>query len=271
MSAEFRLDNYLTRIGHRGAVRPDLPTLTEMHAAHVDAIPFEGFDPLLRRPVNLDLASLQEKLVDSRRGGYCFEQNALFKAALEEIGFEVTGLGARVLWMSPPERPPGPREHMLLRVDLADGPYLADVGFGACLLETPLQLRADLERRTAMGTFRLTHPDGMFLLSAKQPEGWRNMYCFNLEPQLPSDYELGNWYTSTHPKVPFTNMLIMERLTGDKRFKLVNRRFMIETRDGEVSLERELGSAAELGQLLDETFNVSPPAPIEEIFGRISG
>src|ERR1700730_13859232 len=92
MSNEFRLPDYLTRIGFRGKVQPDLATLAAIHAAHVDALPFEGIDPLLSRPVKLDLASLQEKLLDRRRGGYCFEQNSLFKAALEAIGFNVTGL-----------------------------------------------------------------------------------------------------------------------------------------------------------------------------------
>src|SRR5215471_8279450 len=96
MSDKLRLDRYLARIGHGGKIAPDLATLASLHAAHVDAIPFESFDPLLGRPVPLDLASLQAKLVDSRRGGYCFEQNLLFKAALEAIGFKVTGLTGRV-------------------------------------------------------------------------------------------------------------------------------------------------------------------------------
>src|ERR1700676_2450111 len=93
MLNEFRLTDYLARIGFRGKVQPDLATLVAIHAAHVDAIPFEGIDPLLSRAVKLDLASVQEKLLDRRRGGYCFEQNALFSAALEAIGFNVTGLG----------------------------------------------------------------------------------------------------------------------------------------------------------------------------------
>ena len=93
---------------------------------------------------------------------------------------------------------------MLLKVDLPDGPYLADVGFGACVLDTPLQLKTDVEQRTAMGTYRLSEADGLFSLSAKQPAGWRTMYAFNLEPQIQSDHELANWYTSTSPLVPFT-------------------------------------------------------------------
>jgi N-hydroxyarylamine O-acetyltransferase len=269
MSGEFRLDNYLARIGVSGTMQPNLATLAAIHAAHVNAIPFEAIDPLLCRPVHLNLAAVQEKLVNSQRGGYCFEQNVLFKAALETIGFNVTGLSGRVRWMSPPDSPLGPREHMMLKVDLPDGPYLADVGFGACVLDSPLQFKTDVEQRTAMGTYRLGEADGLFSLSAKQPAGWRVMYVFNLEPQIQSDYELGNWFTSTSPLVPFLSTLIIERVSSDKRYKLVNRRFAIEARDGQVAVERSIGSADELRQVLDETFNVTPPAPVEEIFARI--
>src|SRR5450759_409562 len=184
MSNAFRLYHYLIRIGFAGKIGPVLATLAAIHAVHVNAIPFEGLDPFLRRPVKLDLASVQEKLVDSRRGGYCFEHNILLKAALETIGFKVMGLGARVRWMSPPDSPLGPREHMLLKVDLPDGPYLADVGFGACVLDSPLQLKTDVEQRTAMGTYRLSESDGLFSLSAKQPAGWRVKYAFNLVDQI---------------------------------------------------------------------------------------
>ena len=269
MSHDFRLNNYLARIGFRGTIEPNLVTLSALHAAHVDAIPFEGFDPLLRRPVKLDIASLQEKLVEGRRGGYCFEQNLLFKAALEAIGFNVTGLSARVRWMSPPDAPLGPREHITLRVDLSDGPYLVDVGFGVCVIDMPLQLKTGVVQKTAMGTYRLDESGGLFSLSAKQPAGWRTMYVFDLAPQIQSDYELGNWYTSTSPLVPFTSMLVMERVSNDKRYKLVNRRLRIETRDGELMSERSIGSAEEMRQVLDETFNVAPPAPVEDVYNRI--
>lgn len=269
MSNEFRLDNYLARIGYHGTAKPDLATLAALHAAHIDAIPFEGVDPLLRRPVNLDIASVQTKLVNSRRGGYCFEQNVLFKAALEAIGFSVTGLTGRVRWMSAPNSPLGPREHMMLKVDLPEAAYLADVGFGACLLDAPLQFKTGSDQRTAMGTFRLSQSDGLFTLSAKQPAGWRVMYIFDLQPQIQADYELGNWYTSTSPLVPFSSMLIMERLSSNKRYKLINRTFLIEARDGEVVAEHPITTPDELRQIIDESFNMTLPAPAEEIFKRL--
>jgi N-hydroxyarylamine O-acetyltransferase len=271
MSSDFHLDRHLARIGFQGKIKPDLATLAAIHAAHVDAIAFDGLDPFLGRPVGLELASVQAKLVDSRRGGYCHEQNVLLKAALEAIGFKVSSHGGRVRWMSPLDSPLGPREHTLLKVDLPDGPYLADVGFGACLLDHPLRLEVDSKQHTAMGTYRLTKADGLFWLSVKRQSDWRVLYAFNLEQHLPSDIELANWYTSTSPRVPFTSMVIMERLSGDKRYKLVNLKFTIEARDGEVAAERTIGSPAELSQVLDETFGVTPPAPVEEIFSRIGG
>lgn len=271
MSHEFKLPNYLARIGYGGPVRPDLATLTALHKAHVKAIPFEGLDPLLGRQVRLDLASVQAKLVDSRRGGYCFEQNALFKAALETIGFAVTGLSGRVRWMSPPDSPLGPKVHMLLKVDLPDGPYIADVGFGACVMDAPLRFKTEIEQPTAMGTYRLGETNGLFSISARQPQGWRTMYVFDLEPQIQSDYELGNYFTSTSSLAPFTSTLILERVDTDKRYKLANRRLTIEAREGEVRHERSIDGAHELGQVLHETFNVEPPGPIDDVFGRIGG
>jgi N-hydroxyarylamine O-acetyltransferase len=268
MPSEFQLDKYLERIGFHETVRPDLATLAALHAAHAGAIPFECLDPFLRHPVKLDLASVQAKLVGSQRGGYCFEQNALLKTALEVIGFQVTGLAARVRWMLPPDSPLGPRTHMLMKIDLPSGPYLADVGFGACVLDSALRFETDAEQQTAMGTYRLSESDGLFSLSAKRPDGWRTMYVFNLEPQLQSDFELGNWYTSTSPLVPFTSMLIAERVSSGKRYKLVNRRLTIERRDGVVEEECSIGSAAQLDQILDEIFHITPPVPAEEIFNR---
>jgi N-hydroxyarylamine O-acetyltransferase len=271
MSDAFRLENYLARIGHNGAAAANLETLKTLHALHPDAISFEALDSFLRRPVQIDLASIVAKLVEDKRGGYCFEQNLLFKAALKAIGFEVTGLAGRVRWMSPPDSPLGPKTHMMLRVDLADGPYLADVGFGACLLDAPLQLKTDIEQTTAMGTYRLTQSDGLLSLGAKRQGGWRTMYVFDLHPQIQADYELGNWFTSTNPFIPLTSRLILERLAGERRYRLVDRAFSTEARDGDVITERTLRNADELGEVLRDTFKVTPPVPAAEIFDKIGG
>ena len=126
----FDLDAYFARIGHSGPRAVSLTLLRELVAHHSAAIAFENIDPLARRVPPLDLASVQRKLVTQRRGGYCYEQNTLFQGALLALGFQVTGLMARVRRGVPPHIMT-PRSHMLLLVDLPEGPHLADVGYGA--------------------------------------------------------------------------------------------------------------------------------------------
>jgi N-hydroxyarylamine O-acetyltransferase len=269
MGNEFRLKEYLARIGFEAKIVPDLATLSALHAAHVAAISFESLDPLLGRPVSLDIGALQEKIVRGRRGGYCFEQNTLFKAVLEAAGFKTTALAGRVRWMSAPDAPLSPRTHMLLKVELADGPWLADVGFGGCLLDQPLRLATDIEQQTPAGTYRLTEQDGLFSLAASQPGGWRTMYMFDFTRQEPSDYEMANWFTSTNPNHVLVQNLILERVVGGRRYKIVNRRFVVEEGGGRAIEGRNIENADELARLLRETFDIEPPVPVEQVFSRI--
>jgi N-hydroxyarylamine O-acetyltransferase len=269
MAGEFGLKDYLARIGFEGTPAPDHATLAALQAAHVSAIPFESLNPFLKLPVSLDVAKLQEKMIRGRRGGYCFEQNMLFRAALRAVGFRVTGFAGRVRWMSPPESPLGPRTHMLLKVDLADGPWLADVGFGGCLLDRPLRFEAGAEQKTPAGTYRLTEEGGLFALAALQPGGWRTLYAFDLTRQEQSDFEMANWFTSTNPQHVLVQNLIMERVADGRRYKLVNRRFVVEESNGWAVEGRNIESAKELEAVLIESFHIEPPVPVERIFDRL--
>ena len=152
MTEGLDLEAYLQRIGYDGGLDPTVETLTALHRAHVLSIPFENLDILLGRPIRLDLASLQAKLVRGRRGGYCFEQNALFAAVLEHLGFDVTGLAARVTMG---EERTTPRTHMILAVDIAGTRWLADVGFGGDTLLDPISFESDEPVQQGAWAFRL--------------------------------------------------------------------------------------------------------------------
>jgi N-hydroxyarylamine O-acetyltransferase len=266
--SDFDLDAYFTRIGYGGPTDPTLETLTAVHALQVAAIPFENLNPLLGRPVNLDIASLQAKLVGSRRGGYCFELNALFKAALDALGYGVTGLAGRVRWMAPPDAPMSSRSHMLLKVALPDGLYLADAGFGGQLLDAPLKLQADIEQSTTWGDWRLSHTEGAFSLAVRLPDDWRPAYIFSLDPQYPADYEMGSWFTASHPQSLFVNNLLAERLTADFRYSLFNHKLTERARDG-TAMAHTLTSAAELAEVLDKLFDIELPEPAEAVFAKL--
>lgn len=224
VSEPFDLDAYLRRIDYAGPRVPTLATLQAIHARQPAAIPFEGLDPFLGRPVSLDLGSLQEKLVRQRRGGYCFEFNALMGAALEALGFPLTRLAGRVRWMAPADRPHSPRTHTLLRLDLKEGAYLADLGFGGHLLAAPIRLEREVEQTTPASVVRLMGSGETYMLQALLPKGWQDMYLFTLEPQHEIDYEVANWFTSTNPGSRFRASLLAERLTPERRISLFIRR-----------------------------------------------
>ena len=269
MSGEFDLDAYLARIGYSGPRVPTLPVLRALHALQPEHIPFENLDPLLGRPVLLDLPFLQDKLVRQRRGGYCFELNSLFGAALEALGFNVTRLAGRVRWMAAPDAPARPRTHMALLVELNEGPYLADVGFGVHLVAAPIRLEADSVQPTPASLLRLlADNNGSFTLQTELPKGWQDVYRFTLEPQEPADYEMGSWFTATHPTSLFVGNLLAERLTPYSRFTLFNRRLTSRHTDGGVE-ERDLVSADDLGEVLDAVFHITPPVDVAEIWQKL--
>lgn len=229
MTEGLDLEAYLTRIGYTGGRKPTIETLAGLHRAHVVSIPFENLDILLGRPIRLDVESLQAKLVHGRRGGYCFEQNALFAAVLEHLGFEVTGLAARV---SMGEERSTPRTHMVLAVDIAGTRWLADVGFGGDTLLDPISFEGDEPVQQGAWAFRLVHDGDLRVLWGLRADGWLDLYSFTEEPQLPVDYEVANHYTSTWPRSPFVTKVIAQRSGLQERWMLIDDELRVERPDG---------------------------------------
>jgi N-hydroxyarylamine O-acetyltransferase len=250
----FHLPAYLARIGDSGPLAPTSEVLDRIHQAHATTIPFENLDILLGRPIRIDLESLQAKLVRGRRGGYCFEQNTLFAAALEHIGFRVTTLAARVRFGS---TGPRPRTHMLLKVDLDDGPRLADVGFGGEGLLRPIPMEPGRESRQFHCIYRVVEEGPALVVQSLRPEGWFDLYAFTMEPNHPVDYEVSNHYTSTYPTSIFRRELIVQRPTPEARYGLRGRELTI--RRGDETTAREIGDDEELLHLLSATFGLDFP------------
>ena len=164
------LDAYCRRVGWTGPRAASLEVLSGLCLRHTASIPFENLDILLGQPIKLDLPSVVDKLVTRHRGGYCFEQNALFQAVLTQMGFRVTPLGARVRLGVGPEVQTA-RTHMLLRVDVDDGAYIADVGFGFTPTG-PLRLQQGREQSLHLSTYRFTRDGALWVLEIHQPEGF---------------------------------------------------------------------------------------------------
>ncbi len=248
------LTAYLDRIAYTGPLAPTAEVLTAVHLAHATHIPFENIDVLLGKPPRIDLESLQAKLVRGGRGGYCFEQNALLAAALEHIGFHVTRLAARV-WFRATGRLP--RTHMLLRIDLPEGPRIADVGFGSAGLFHPLPLIDGREAQQYAWAYRVARGSGTWMLQTRLPEGWADLYEFSEEPQHPVDYEPANYFVATHPVSPFTRTLTAQRQSPAARFVLRNR---LLTTDRGGAVETRVVNDDELLGVLADVFGLRLPA-----------
>jgi N-hydroxyarylamine O-acetyltransferase len=257
MEPELDLQAYLRRIGFGGPAEPTLACLRDIHLAHAVSIPFENLDILLGKPIRLDLASLQDKLVAGGRGGYCFEHNTLFAAVLETLGFTVTRLAARVRFG---RREVAARSHMLLRVEADGRPWLADVGFGGTGLLQPMPFEQGSPVTQFGWTYRLVTEGTERVLQTSEPDGWVDQYAFTLEPQQPIDYTVANHYTSTHPDSPFTRTLTAQRpKPGDPQVRLVLRgRKLIEYSPGGRSSTERISERDLLNVLADRFGLVLP-------------
>ena len=265
------LDAYFRRIAHTGPRAPSVDALTTIVAGHLAAIPFENIDTLFGRTPSLAPASLHAKLIAQKRGGYCFEQNALLRLALLELGMQVTSLAAWVVWMAAPDAPARARSHMLLKVVLPASPadaFLVDVGFGGHLLGAPLRFVPGLVQRTPGGTERIVQDGNVFSLEADLPAGWTPVYRFTPETYGPVDYEPLNWFTATHPGSVFRHNLRLERLTPQLRAGLLNDKLTLRPVNGPAQVRR-IESADSLAQVLDEVFDIAPPVSAEALFERI--
>lgn len=265
--ASIDLDSYFARIGYSGPATATLETLQALHLLHPVAIPFENLDPLMKRPVPLELKALAAKLVDQGRGGYCYEQNTLFAGVLGALGFSVATLAARVQWNLPPGTI-GPRHHMVLRIDLSEGRYIADVGFGRLTLTAPLRLAPDIEQSTPHGLHRLIPIDGEFQLQAKLGGQWAPIFQLSLQEQAPADWEVANRFTSTHPSSIFTQGLMVARPVGDCRYGLFNNDLRIHHPDGRIE-RRTLKTRDELASVLRNDFRIRMPQGSGEVFERL--
>lgn len=248
------LDAYFARIGYDGPREPSLEVLRAIQALHPAAIPFEAIDVLLDRGIDISPAAVDDKLITRRRGGYCYEQNGLFKRVLEGLGFQVEGRLARVLWNAPADAPARPRTHMALRVTVEDEDWLCDVGFGSCVPTSPLRWKLREPQATAHEDFRLTPLGGDLLMEARLGDVWAPVYRITAEPQLHADFEMSNWFSSTHPSSHFRHNLLVAKTTPEARYGLLFNRLTVRRPDGE--LERRELTADEIETVLGEMFGL---------------
>lgn len=249
---------YLARLGYRTPPPPTLEILRALQLRHTSAFAFETIDTLLRRPVAVDLPTLERKLLREGRGGYCFELNRLFLALLQHLGYEATALAGRVIEGDTPLA----RTHLLLLVTVEGEPYVVDAGFGGMVPTGPLRLRSQEAQATPHESFQLVDTADGHLLRTQVLGQWRDLYTFDLQRQLDVDLQMGSWYVSTHPVSPFIGQLRVACTEGPGVRKTLRDGSFAIHRMGAPSERHELADADAVLQVLREEFDLRlPPGP----------
>jgi len=244
------VSSYLARIGYTGPAEPTAETLRTLHRLHMMSVPFENLDISLGRKIEIDEDAILKKVIERRRGGFCYELNGAFAALLRAMGFQVTLLSARVARADGSESPEF--DHLTLRVDL-EQPWLADVGFGESFLE-PLRLDAKREQLDPAGTFRLIQDENRWHMQKSDADGWKAQYSFSLQPHLLEDFAGMCQFHQTSPESSFTQKRVCSRATPDGRITLSEMK-LITTKRGQRE-ERDLTSQAEWITMLEELFGI---------------
>lgn len=265
----FPLDRYLARIGYDGPREPTLAVLRALHRLQPATIVYENLDPLVGNPVSVAPADLIAKLLAGGRGGYCFELNGLFALALKALGFNFVGLAARVLWGQPEDLVTA-RSHQVLLIDLPEGQYIADVGFGSATPTAPLRLVADEVQETPHGPMRLIRRGDDYYLQAtlraeEMNTDWRTLYRFDLQPQHAVDYVVGNHYVATFASSIFRLNLMAARHLPDCRLTFGDNKITRYALDG-TKTETILESAAAIRAALRDHFALIVSDPV--VFDR---
>jgi len=248
------VDAYLARIGYRGPRDPTLATLNAIARAHVETIPFENLDVLLGRPIDLAPAALERKLIHDRRGGYCFEQNGLLLAVLEQLGFAARPLSGRVRWQQPRSYI-ARRTHLFVRVEL-EASWIADVGVGGMSVTSALRLDTEEPQATPHETRRLVREGGRVFHQALLGDTWHDVWEATLEEMPVVDREVASWYTSAHPESSFKQRLTVARALPDGgRLSIHNRELTTRDRNGHAE-HRVIGSPDELLGVLADQFGL---------------
>lgn len=262
-----RVDTYLRRIGAEHPVAPTTAALRELQSRHLRTVPFENLSIHLGEAVVLEEKRLVDKVVEARRGGFCYELNGAFGALLTALGFDVALLAARVYGEE--GRLGIPYDHLALRVRTVDGgDWLADVGFGA-LSHFPLAFGERGEQVEPGGTFGIVETEDGDLDVVR--EG-RLQYRLEVRPRALGDFVAGAWWHSTSPSSHFTRSLVCSRLTEDGgRITLSGRTLTTTGTDGAREV-RDLASDEEVLAVYRDRFGIElASVPVVRDLGGRSG
>ncbi|MDF0695187.1 arylamine N-acetyltransferase [Rhizobium sp. MC63] len=249
-----QLDTYLARIGVDRPISLDLHSLSRLHRAHLMTFTWEALDAFMGWPSSVTPASAFAKMVEGRRGGWCYEMNGLFGAALDALGFRVTRLCGGVDREKLGDIAIG--NHLTLRVDL-DRAYLAEVGVADAIVE-PVPLAVGPINQRGFDFSIMPTEDG-WLRFNNHVHGIARSFDFRADHSDEAAMAATQGWLMQDPGSPFTNALAVLRHTAEGYIALQNDRLRTVTPNS-VS-EHRITSAAHLADTFETVFDLDIPRP----------
>jgi N-hydroxyarylamine O-acetyltransferase len=246
-------EKYLRRIGIENFdISVNAESLNHLQKQHLLTVPFENLDIHLKRLIILDTERFYEKIVEEKRGGFCYELNGLFCELLNQIGFSSRLISARVATDNGDFS--AEYDHMTILTKVGGEEFLVDAGFGDFTAE-PLKFALDVEQQDKSGAFLIRkHTDEYFEVAKKDGGEWKGEYIFkDLARDLAEFTEMCNFH-QTSSESHFTRGKVCSLMLENGRKTLTDKTF-IETKYGEKN-ETEINSEEEFNKILAQEFGI---------------
>ncbi|MBR2521490.1 MAG: arylamine N-acetyltransferase [Oscillospiraceae bacterium] len=246
------IEAYYERIGFTDG-GSDTDRLYRLHFGHCTHIPYENLDVYNGEDVSLDPEDLYRKMVIRHRGGYCFEMNGMFHAALTASGFRAYGVLTR---LSLDGTPVGPYAHRMNIVEADGVKYICDVGFGGDGFALPLRLETDVVQTVRGIDYRVvpgTDPAMEYTVQIRRPEGFQDMMGFVNKPAREADFSLLSFYMNRSPLSNFRKGIKVNLFTPTGRISMQD--MFLTVRNGDDTDRREL-RPEEVHQALIDNFGL---------------
>jgi N-hydroxyarylamine O-acetyltransferase len=225
MSPEsFPLNAYLARVGLASRPNLDAAGLAVLMRAQLFTVPFENSYVQAGLEVSLDAERIVDKIITQGRGGYCYEVNGLFAWAATALGFKVELIGARPMFYAKRWA----KTHMVVLVELPEGRFICDTGFGRFGLRAPLRITADsISVLQDWDRFRLLQQRNEWVLQAFSQGEWESQFSFDLQPAEMADFMPANYFNSHSLEAIFVQTLLVVQHRLDARIILIGDRLKI--------------------------------------------
>lgn len=241
---------YLERINFTDAITITDEVLTSLHKKHIFQVPFENLDIFYKNLFDLDIEKIYQKIINDRRGGFCYELNLLFNWLLTQIGFSSKIIACRIF---NDDGTLGPAfDHMAVFVKNQKD-FLIDVGYGDLFI-TPIEIKVGVQY-DGRNYFRIDKWNEHDYLISMSVDGtvFSKRYTFCLESVKADDFESICFDKQTNPDSYFVKNVICTKPTDTGRLTIFNEKFIEKT--GNLRLETPVGN--NLNKLLKEKFQIS--------------